>query len=67
MSNERPHRPEVAMDMLSKVEQQQAYSNSTQSNVEKHKFHRLEAGLATEIVYGTIQRRIRLIISSINS
>jgi 16S rRNA (cytosine967-C5)-methyltransferase len=53
-----PTAREIAMDILTKVEQQQAYSNLLlNQTLQKYKLERLEANLTTEIVYGTIQRR----------
>ncbi len=48
---------QVALDILVKVEQEQAYSNILLNQMlVKHKLPRADAGLVTEIVYGTIQR-----------
>ncbi len=48
---------ELAMDVLVRVEQQQAYSNIALNQVLlREKLPRSEAGLVTELVYGTIQR-----------
>lgn len=53
-----PTAREVAMEILTKVEQQQAYSNLLlNQTLQKYKLERLETALTTEIVYGTIQRR----------
>ncbi len=53
-----PNAREVAMEILTKVEQQQAYSNLLlHQTLQRLKLERVEAALATEIVYGTIQRR----------
>jgi 16S rRNA (cytosine967-C5)-methyltransferase len=53
-----PTAREVAMEILTKVEQQQAYSNLLlNQTLQKYKLDRLDVGLTTEIVYGTIQRR----------
>lgn len=55
---QQPNAREVAMDILTKVEQQQAYSNLLlHQTLQRLKLERVEAALATEIVYGTIQRR----------
>jgi len=48
---------EVALDVLTAVDQDQAYSNLLLNQVlQKHPLERADVGLATEIVYGTIQR-----------
>ena len=48
---------EIAMEILIRVEQDQAYSNLLLNQyLHKYKLERLDAGLVTEIVYGTIQR-----------
>lgn len=48
---------ELAMNVLTKVEQEQAYSNLLLNQMlTKAKLERQEAALATELVYGTIQR-----------
>lgn len=59
--NETKRRPqstrELAMDVLVRVEQQQAYSNiALNQALLKANLPRGEAGLVTELVYGTIQR-----------
>lgn len=48
---------QIALDILTKVEQEQAYSNILLNQMLiKHQLVRADAGLVTEIVYGTIQR-----------
>jgi len=48
---------EAALDILTRVEQDQAYSNLLlNQTLVKLRLERQEAGLATELVYGTIQR-----------
>lgn len=48
----------LALDVLTRVDEQHAYSNLLLNQMlQKHQLERQEAGLATEIVYGTIQRR----------
>ncbi|WP_409341072.1 16S rRNA (cytosine(967)-C(5))-methyltransferase RsmB [Paenibacillus sp. MBLB4367] len=48
---------ELAMDVLTRVEKDKAYSNLLLNQLlQKHKLERHDAGLATELVYGTIQR-----------
>lgn len=48
---------EVAMDVLTRVEQDRAYSNLLLNDaLKKAGLERADAGLATELVYGTIQR-----------
>src|SRR5690554_4714637 len=45
------------MEILTKVEEQQAYSNLLlNQTLQKYKLERVESSLTTEIVYGTIQR-----------
>lgn len=56
-SGRKPGAREAAMDVLTRVEQDQAYSNLLlNQTLEKLKLERQEAALATELVYGTIQR-----------
>jgi 16S rRNA (cytosine967-C5)-methyltransferase len=48
---------EVALEILTRVEQDKAYSNLLLNQMlQKHPLERVDAGLVTEIVYGTIQR-----------
>jgi 16S rRNA (cytosine967-C5)-methyltransferase len=48
---------ELALDVLTRVEQDQAYSNLLLNQaLQSHSLARPDAGLATELVYGTIQR-----------
>ncbi|WP_272949056.1 16S rRNA (cytosine(967)-C(5))-methyltransferase RsmB [Paenibacillus contaminans] len=48
---------EIAMDVLTRVDTDKAYSNLLLNQMlQKHKLERPDAGLATELVYGTIQR-----------
>ena len=48
---------ELALDVLTRVEQEQAYSNLLLNrSLERSGLSRQDAALATEIVYGTIQR-----------
>lgn len=48
---------ELALDTLTRIEQEQAYSNLLLNrSLQKAKLSSQEAGLATELVYGTIQR-----------
>lgn len=48
---------EAALDVLVRVEQDRSYSNlQLHRSIEEHGLNRQDAGLATEIVYGTIQR-----------
>src|SRR5690606_21755928 len=70
MSPAKPSRPsnrkpagarELALEALTAVEVEKAYSNLALNAVlQKARPDPREAGLATEIVYGTIQRRITL-------
>lgn len=48
----------LALDVLTRVDEQHAYSNLLLNQMlQKHQLERQDVGLATEIVYGTIQRR----------
>ncbi|UHA74034.1 16S rRNA (cytosine(967)-C(5))-methyltransferase RsmB [Paenibacillus sp. 481] len=48
---------EVALDVLVAVEREQSYSNlQLNQALQEAKLERVDAGLATELVYGTIQR-----------
>ncbi len=48
---------EIALDILLQVDKGGAYSNLLlHSNIEKNHLHKKDAGLLTEIVYGTIQQ-----------
>lgn len=52
---------EVALDILIRVEQQGAYSNLLlNSTLQKSQLSREDAGLATELVYGSISRMLTL-------
>ena len=49
---------DAALDVLVRVEENQSYSNLLLNQVlQKHALERADAGLATELVYGTIGRR----------
>lgn len=49
---------EVALEILTRVAEDQAYSNLLlNQTLEKYKLDRLDSSLVTEIVYGTIQRK----------
>lgn len=53
----RPSAREVALDVLCRVEQDRSYSNLLlNQTLQKYSLERADAALATEIVYGTIQR-----------
>ncbi len=53
----KPTAREAALDILTRVEQEHAYSNLLlNQTLQKYRLDRLDAALATEIVYGTIQR-----------
>lgn len=53
----KPGAREAAMDVLTRVEEDQAYSNLLlNQTLTRLKLERQEAALATELVYGTIQR-----------
>lgn len=48
---------EAALDVLVRIEQDRSYSNLLlNQTLQKYRLDRADAGLATEIVYGTIQR-----------
>jgi 16S rRNA (cytosine967-C5)-methyltransferase len=48
---------EAALDVLVRIEQDRSYSNLLlNQTLQKYRLERADAGLATEIVYGTIQR-----------
>ncbi|MFK2824947.1 16S rRNA (cytosine(967)-C(5))-methyltransferase RsmB [Bacillus sp. B190/17] len=52
---------EIALDLLEAVEKNQSYSNLLlHSAIEKHDLPGRDAGLLTEITYGTIQRKLTL-------
>ncbi|KAB7708006.1 16S rRNA (cytosine(967)-C(5))-methyltransferase RsmB [Bacillus aerolatus] len=52
---------EIALDLLEAVEKNQSYSNLLlHSAIEKHGLSGRDAGLLTEITYGTIQRKLTL-------
>ena len=52
---------EAALDILENVEKQGAYSNLLlNSTIEKNRFSTLDAGLLTEICYGTMQRKMTI-------
>jgi 16S rRNA (cytosine967-C5)-methyltransferase len=52
---------ELAMDVLVKIEQQNAYSNLLLRQVlDKHQLESRDAALLTEIVYGTVQRQLTI-------
>lgn len=52
---------EIALDMLLSIEKQQAYSNLLLNQmIQKHKITGPDVGLLTEIVYGTLQRKLTL-------
>lgn len=56
-SRHKPSAREVALDVLTKVEQERSYSNLLlNQTLQKHQLAREEASFATELVYGTIQR-----------
>lgn len=56
-SKRKPTAREVALDVLTKVEQEGAYSNLLlNQSLQKLQLERSEAAFATELVYGTIQR-----------
>lgn len=52
---------EIALDLLESVEKNQSYSNLLlHSAIEKYELTGRDAGLLTEITYGTIQRKLTL-------
>ncbi|CAG7603857.1 Ribosomal RNA small subunit methyltransferase B [Paenibacillus solanacearum] len=53
----KPSAREAALDVLVRIEQDRAYSNLLlNQTLQKHKLDKQDAGLATELVYGTVQR-----------
>ena len=55
---------EAALEILETVEKNKAYSNLLLNNtIEKYQFSHKDAGLLTEICYGTIQRQMTLTFS----
>lgn len=52
---------ETALELLEAVEKNQAYSNLLlNSAIEKNKIEKKDTGLLTELIYGTLQRRMTL-------
>lgn len=52
---------EVALEVLTHVEEEKSFSNLQLNRaLEHHQLEKVEAGLATELVYGTIQRLITI-------
>lgn len=52
---------ELAMDLLVAIEEKQAYSNLLLNTwIDKYKLEQKDAALLTELVYGTIQRKLTL-------
>ena len=52
---------EIALDVLESVEKNQSYSNLLLNKmIDKHQLSPADAGLLTEITYGTIQRKLTL-------
>ncbi|EFM12954.1 sun protein [Paenibacillus curdlanolyticus YK9] len=52
---------EVALEALVKIEREEAFSNLVLNSALQHaELSRADAGLATELVYGTLQRRLSL-------
>src|ERR1700730_6822814 len=52
---------ETAMDLLTAIEKNQAYSNILlNTTIEKNELSSKDVGLLTELTYGTLQRRMAL-------
>jgi 16S rRNA (cytosine967-C5)-methyltransferase len=52
---------ETALELLESIEKNQAYSNLLLNNaIEKNKIEKKDIGLLTELVYGTLQRKLTL-------
>lgn len=52
---------EAALELLESIEKNQAYSNLLlNSAIEKNKINKIDIGLLTELVYGTLQRKMTL-------
>src|SRR3954451_15281353 len=52
---------ESAMDLLTSIEKNQSYSNLLlNTTIEKNELSAKDVGLLTELVYGTLQRRMAL-------
>ncbi|USG67658.1 16S rRNA (cytosine(967)-C(5))-methyltransferase RsmB [Brevibacillus ruminantium] len=52
---------DIALDVLNRVEEHQSYSNlELKSVLDREELRAVDAGLVTELVYGTIQRRLTL-------
>ena len=60
MSNKKNVR-NAALQLLETIEKNQAYSNLLlNSTIEKNEINKIDVGLLTEMVYGTIQRKMTL-------
>ncbi len=61
MKGNRKNVRETALELLDSVEKNQAYSNLLLNNaIEKNKIDKKDTGLLTELIYGTLQRRMTL-------
>ncbi len=61
MKGKRKNVREIALELLESIEKNQAYSNLLLNDaIEKHKIDKKDVGLLTELVYGTLQRKITL-------
>jgi 16S rRNA (cytosine967-C5)-methyltransferase len=61
MSEAKKNVRETAVEMLEAIEKNQAYSNLLLNNaIEKNKIDQKDSGLLTELVYGTLQRKMTL-------
>lgn len=61
MNNSNKNVREAALELLESIEKNQAYSNLLlNSAIEKNKINKIDIGLLTELVYGTLQRKMTL-------
>jgi 16S rRNA (cytosine967-C5)-methyltransferase len=60
-NNPRKNVRETALELLESIENNQAYSNLLLHNaIEKNKIDKKDTGLLTELIYGTLQRKMTL-------
>ncbi|KKK39613.1 16S rRNA methyltransferase [Mesobacillus campisalis] len=60
-NNRKKNVRETALELLESIEKNQAYSNLLLHNaIEKNKIDKKDAGLLTELIYGTLQRKMTL-------
>ncbi len=61
MKGKQKNAREIALELLESIEKNQAYSNLLLNDaIEKHKIDKKDVGLLTELVYGTLQRKLTL-------